>query len=261
MKNYFEFTKDAAGIKYCYSRKPIIDEREIHPYHEILYYLDGGATFICEGFTKKLSPNTLILIPRDTYHFFRLDHPEKFERLKISFNNIAGFEELLHRELSCIRIFDILNEKTLSISNAICENLPQIEVSEKNQAFLHGSLLLLLSSIEADDCKAQEKERDRLIGKTLTHIENNISKDLSTEAVARIVGVSSSTLSHTFKREMGISLHKYVTQKRVALAMRLISAGNNPTKIYTECGFNDYSSFYKAFVKLNGQPPSQRDGC
>ncbi|MBQ2742579.1 MAG: AraC family transcriptional regulator [Oscillospiraceae bacterium] len=32
---------------------------------------------------------------------------------------------------------------------------------------------------------------------------------------------------------------------------------NPPTKIYLDCGYRDYASFYRAFVKMFGYPPSQ----
>ncbi len=256
MNTYFEHKKSARGADLCYSRKPVIDEREIHPYHEILYYLDGGAMFICDGFTKPLSPHTLILIPKGCYHFLKLKAPSDFERLKISFNSIEGFEELSHRHFSSIRIFENPDENTLALLDGLCKNLPQSGDRIRDLAFTEGSLLLLLASLESDDFVLEEDQRNRLTAEALRYIERNLTADLSSETMSRALGVSSSTLSHTFKAEMGISLHKYVTQKRIAYANRLISDGNSPTKIYSECGYGDYSSFYKAYVRFLGHPPS-----
>lgn len=259
MKPYFDFQKVALGAKYCYTRKPVIDEREIHTYHEILYYIDGGATFICDGYSKKLAPNTLILIPKESYHFFRLDDPKSFERMKISFSSLDGFEELLRRNFSSIRIFSELGDAQKSLLDALCRNLTESNDKAKDRAIVTGSLLLLLSSLDTGEDNSPTNERDSLATDMLEFIGKNLSSRLDTASVARALGVSPSTVSHTFKAEMGISLHKYVTQKRIALATSMILDGKSPTKIYADCGFGDYSSFYKAYVRLTGRPPSSKD--
>ena len=259
METNFEFTKTAAAVNFSYSRKEAIDEREIHPYHEILYYIDGGATFICDKFTQKLRPHSLLLIPKDTYHFFRLEAPERFERLKISFQELQGFEELIDQEFSTARLFDELDEKTLSSLRDICREVKRDGGGVKGAAGIFGALLILLSDIDIFNGRRYAEKRDSIISEALIYLKGHPSADLSAEAVARAIGVSVSTLSHSFKREMGISLHKYVTQTRLALAEKLLSLGKNPTKIYAECGFGDYSSFYKAYVRYFGRSPSSRE--
>ena len=260
MKPYFDFTKTALGAKYCYTRKPVIDEREIHTYHEILYYIDGNATFICDGYSKKLAPNTLILIPKESYHFFKLDEPKNFERLKISFSSLDGFEELLRRSFSSIRVFSELRDTQKSLLDSLCRNLSESTDKVKDRATVTGSLLLLLSSLDTGDDEHPANERGRLAADILEYVGKNVASPLDTATVARALGVSPSTVSHTFKSEMGISLHKYVTQKRIALATSMLTDGNSPTKIYSDCGFSDYSSFYKAYVRIMGRSPSSKDG-
>lgn len=258
MDKYFEFKKEFRGIKFCYSRKPVIDEREIHTYHEILFYLDGKTTFICDGFTKSLSPGSLIIIPRESYHFFKLENHTNFERLKISFNSLEEFDELLRRDLGSVRIIEDTDGTHGALLSSVCENLKKGNDNARDGAFLYGSLLLLLSSLDTDSVVEEESSRHRLISVVLDYISKSLTSPLNTEYIARHVGVSPSTLSHTFKHEMGISLHKYVTQKRIALAARLLESGQSPTKIYAECGFGDYSSFYKAYINQTGRPPSGR---
>ena len=260
MDTYFEYKKTLKSVSFCYARKPVIDEREIHPYHEILYYLGGDATFICDAFSKKLSPHTLLLIPRESYHFFKLDDPKGFERLKISFTSLDGFDELLLHSFSSVQIFEKLDKNTEGLLHKLCEELKNNKKSSsREQAIAYGSLLILLSSLESSGPEENESDRSRMVSETIRHIEKNISGDLDTASISSALRVSSSTLSHVFTKEMGISLHKYVIQKRIAFAERLLSEGNNPTKIYEDCGFSDYSSFYKAYFKLTGHAPSHKE--
>ena len=265
MDTYFEYKHRFRGVQFCYTKKPGIDEREIHTYHEILYYLDGDATLICKDFTQPLRPDTLILIPKDSYHFFRSDSPARFERLKISFNEIEGFEDLISREMGEIRILDHPDEVILSLLRKVCHGLREGDKDTQLSALLMGTLLLLLSSSHAGEhtehIRRVKLERSRLISEVIDYVDGDPAGAVSTASIATAVNVSPSTLSHNFKEEMGISLHRYVSEKRMSLAKRLIEEGHHPTKIFSECGYGDYSSFYKAFVKRYGRPPSaEEDG-
>ena len=46
-------------------------------------------------------------------------------------------------------------------------------------------------------------------------------------------------------------------QKRLIYAQKLIVKGQKPSKTYSDSGFSDYSSFYKAYLKFFGYPPSE----
>lgn len=52
-----------------------------------------------------------------------------------------------------------------------------------------------------------------------------------------------------FKEDTKMTLHNYIFQKRLLYARDLIQNGTPITKASIECGFNDYSSFLRAFRK------------
>ena len=54
---------------------------------------------------------------------------------------------------------------------------------------------------------------------------------------------------------MGITPHSYITQRRLALAKRMLFDGMSPTEVYRRCGYADYSSFYRAFREHYGFSP------
>ena len=257
MSTYFEYKHKILSSAFQYTRKQTVDEREIHTYHEILYYIDGEATILCESFSKKLTPNSIILIPKGCYHFLKCEKPENFERLKISFTHIEGFEKIAESTMRSIRVLEKPDSDILALLKSVCKRLKRSD-GENQSAFLFGALMILLSSLDENSKLTPNDTRDTLITATIEYIEANLSSPLNTDTVAEAMKVSPSTLSHTFKREIGIPLHKYVTQKRMILAKRLIDGDCQPTKIYADCGFGDYSSFYKAFVSYFGHSPSSK---
>ena len=52
-----------------------------------------------------------------------------------------------------------------------------------------------------------------------------------------------------FKDNTGMTLHNYILQKRLLYARDLIQKGTPIIKASMDCGFNDYSSFLRAFKK------------
>jgi AraC-like DNA-binding protein len=235
----------------------------MHPYHEILYYIDGDATFICEAFRKKLTPKTLLIIPREHFHYFQIDSPQRFERLKISFLGIDGFDSLITPLIGGVKLYDSLDGICNSVLTELCDSLLNGDDDDRTRAMAIGTLLILLSrldgynyNVSSNVDNAVDSYTEDMILRILGYIDANLTSDISTECVAKQMNISPSTLSHIFKKHLGVSLHQFVIQKRLITAQRLISDGQNPTTVYIDCGYGDYSSFYKAYVKMFGSPPS-----
>ncbi len=260
MNSIFEKTLTYNQISFCYSKGPEIREREIHPYHEILYYIDGDATFLSESFQKKLKSGTLIVIPKESYHFFRLKAPERFTRLKISFPD--GLDTLAPATAVTdeIRVIENVDATLIYVLNQMCSELGGDKAGENSAFLTYASFLMLMAQINLQSEKKSEvryRESAHLATRILEYINENLDGDVSIRAIAAAVNTSESTLTHCFKHELGISLHKYIIEKRLIYAKRLIADGDNPSKIYVRCGYGDYSSFYKAYKKMFGVAPSE----
>ena len=59
------------------------------------------------------------------------------------------------------------------------------------------------------------------------------------------------------KDNLGLSIHQYITKKRLALCQEAIRTKMNINEIYQTYGFGDYSSFYRAFKKEYGISPKE----
>ena len=73
------------------------------------------------------------------------------------------------------------------------------------------------------------------------------------------MNVSPSTLTHSFKKDMNISVYRYILKKRLVLAQQKILSGEPAQKAALDCGFNDYSGFYKQYKKTFGIAPSRQE--
>ena len=95
------------------------------------------------------------------------------------------------------------------------------------------------------------------MAEVIHYIDLNIESPLTLQELSAIACVSPSYFSSLFKKYNGISLFQYITQKRVEHAVSLITTTNlSLTEISSMCGFNNSTSFNKAFQRVMGDSPS-----
>lgn len=89
-------------------------------------------------------------------------------------------------------------------------------------------------------------------------IEADLAGDLSLSRLARIAGVSASHFRVLFKRSMGVPVHEYVIQRRVARARALLQAGRlSASAIAFEVGFAHQSHLARCMRRVLGVTPSE----
>ena len=69
--------------------------------------------------------------------------------------------------------------------------------------------------------------------------------------------LSQSYLSNKFSEYMKVSVIQYVRIKKIVAAHRCIVFGERPTKVAKDFGFSDYSTFYRANMKVIGRSPQE----
>jgi AraC-like DNA-binding protein len=86
-------------------------------------------------------------------------------------------------------------------------------------------------------------------------IDDDPSAPLSLADLARDSGVSRYRFLRTFARELGLTPHAYIMQRRLSRARRLILAGRPLIDIASACGFFDQSHLNRCFVRQFGVTP------
>ena len=121
------------------------------------------------------------------------------------------------------------------------------------------TLLLLaeLNLYDSGQVKAGSVQTPNAVSHIIDYISGHLSEDLTIDALAKKIGYSPSGITHCFKKELGVSVHRYITMRRMILAEKLIKSGEKIINVPSACGYRDYSSFYKAYTKYYGHPPSE----
>ncbi len=86
----------------------------------------------------------------------------------------------------------------------------------------------------------------------------DLSADLSLKSLARTLNLNPSYLSNLFKKDTGVTLTEYVTDKRVENAKYLLTSTNLQIQtIAQHCGIYDVNYFTKVFKKITGTAPQE----
>ena len=90
----------------------------------------------------------------------------------------------------------------------------------------------------------------------IEHINANLSASLSVEEIAKNSNISKNTLYRGFKKEFGMTVRDYITQKRMETAEKLLKNTDlSIEEIADKVGFSTSAYFGSVFKKSKGISP------
>ena len=242
-----------------------------HDYYEILYCRTSvGVEYLIGSDRYRLQKGDIILVPPGISH--RPIFPENmigpYERDVLWISN--DFMDNLLRMFPDNAV-DSQNRsvpiRTAGTRWEFLGDLFNLGVQEELEqrpgweAALMGNTLTIFANMKriymersAGTMKAEKPElQDRITA----YVEKHYATHITVDELARQFYVSNSTISHLFKQKMGVSLYRYITQRRLIAAKSLISQKVPLEEISQKVGFSDYSTFYRAFKQEFGISPRQ----
>ena len=241
-----------------------------HQEYEFLILLSEQACFQIEGSYYNMNCGDIALLSRRELHRIEYDTTKPYDRIVVHFNKkillpyIDGGCNLLNafdsRVIGTNNIIDGDVAAHYNIMPIIDRIKEDSEDSRCGREIVINCLFIeLLAEInrahEAMRKSGRFSENDGKILQILEYINKNLSLVLTLESISEQFFMSKYHLAHTFKNATGFSVNHYITYKRVAYAEKLISDGLSAGEACIKSGFNDYSNFYKSFVKQTGYSP------
>jgi len=240
-----------------------------HTFYELLYCLNScGAEYLVGSERYRIQQGDIIFVPPGVSHRPLLPEnmqepymryvlwlsPEFMERYASLFT--YPFTEKQSRA-SMLRTGDTVWDHLGDLFHAGVQESEQ--QADGWEASVIGNTLLLLSQIKratnAQSARPLKAEQPELLDQITTYVEENYAQPITIADLARHFFVSSSTISHLFKRKLGVSLYRYVTQRRLIASKTLIEKGYRLEHVAAQTGFADYSGFYRAFRQEYGISP------
>ena len=232
--------------------------KDVHNEFELLYFLNGNATYIIEDKQYKLKRHDLVIIHPSRYHYIRIDDDSNYERCNLPVPFSALSRELIDR---IPRDLEVINcEHHTRIAEIFQKMDDYIELGTDVFLDLFPGLLkeILYNAIyAAEKSAAPTAHVSPIVSQALAYINEHLYTLESIEEISSALFVTENYFFRAFKKQMKISPKKYITNKRLLAAQKRIIAGERPTEVYLACGFHTYIAFYKRYLDFFGYPPSE----
>lgn len=273
INNKVGYLNDNFKIFHIRDKKDIKFEYHHHDFSKIVILIDGDLTYYIEGKAYILKPWDILFINKNEIHKPVVNPDKYYERIVIWLNPdfMAKYAQGNNDLLKCFEIaiknnYNLLrlNMKSIEIIKNIIQDIQSCDNSnefgsEILKESLFVQLMVLMNRLFLNSDKNRDMEDiqyDKTIEGVLNYINSNLENDLSIDTIASNFFISKYYLMRKFKSQIGSSIHNYIIQKRLILAKSLISEGLTMSNVCSKCGFNDYSSFVRAFKKVYGVSPS-----
>lgn len=118
----------------------------------------------------------------------------------------------------------------------------------------------LMAAAGSADAPAAPGARDRELARRLRAVLDRefANPALDTVAAGAMLGLSRTRMIHVFREVVGTTPHRYLVERRVAHAARLLATGDIPvTDICFDSGFGSVARFQAAFRRAWGVTPSK----
>ena len=241
-----------------------------HDYYEFYLFLEGDLDLEISGHARPLHPGDMVLVPPGVSHHALMhssDRPYRRFVLWVSQEYVArllkespDYVFLMQRAATSSRCYYHFHEAEFSsIQSRLIRLLEEFHSNRygRNAAvyLALNDLLLYMNRIIYEREHPVVSGSGDLMQEITLFIDEHLTEDLSLDVLANHVCLSKYYIAHYFKDSLGISIHQYITKKRLQSCSEAIAAGSDITRTFDEYGFRDYSSFYRMFRKEYGMSP------
>ncbi len=256
MKPYFYAQKS-------YTKEPDVEKFAAHTHggYEIFCFLSGDAKYYVEGNIYNLNEGDILLIKKAETHSLLINTSIPYERYVVVF----GPECLLGDYAKSL--IQVIDQKPLGKYNKIyfkdkehilylLEQVCSVTSFEEKQIYLTVLLNEICKNLYLNKSEELNIVKDIEI---IEYINQNLMKISGIEEICGKFFISAAQLSRKFKAMTGSTVWNYIVTKRLLIAKELLSQGVMPHTVSEICGYEEYSSFYRAYKLHFGSSP--KDDC
>jgi AraC-like DNA-binding protein len=238
-------------------------ERHCHTGYELIFVTKGSGRYVVDSGSYPLKANTLFLFRPGEYHCVEVARKAPYERYVIHFAPEAVSEEVrpLLRELDLKAGGGSFTDRgqVPLVANAIFSLLGAVKQMPPAEGELLARLVLSEILVVLSVTVPRRAEENEPLGKRAQrYIDEHLTEKIVLEDVARHFFVSKYYVCRAFRAHTGMSVLQYITERRVYLARQRIEQGQTAVSAAMEAGFGDYSSFYRAHLRVLGAPPTAK---
>ena len=243
-----------------------------HEFCKLLLLVSGKGNYVVEGQRYRLQPGDAVLIGSRCVHRPELEDGSVYERIIMyispEFLAKASTEDCDLMEIFSGKWGPILRMKESRRRKvfAMAEELEEVlSTASYGREILSSSALLRLlvelgRRLQQTDSQKPEPvmPKNPRVLEIMRYMEEHLAEDLNVDLLAETFYISKYHMMRLFHREVGTTIHTYLSQRRLLHARELIAKGTRATEACYRSGFRSYSSFTRAYSKYFGTTPTGR---
>lgn len=234
-----------------------------HDFYEIYFFLSGNVQYNVESRSYLMTPGDVLLIsPMELHQPMFGESHGAYERIVLWIDK-TFLESLCVSGEDLTRCFDtaapghtnLLRPEGLArqyfqfqLEQLMAEMVTEDPYRKTCALTYLVQVLIGLNRLARKSSRVEEvKTSDHAVYSVLSYINDHFSEDLTLDRLANKFFISKYHLSREFQRMVGTSVHRYIIQKRLVMAKQMLGRGMSSSDVYQQCGFGDYSNFFRAF--------------
>lgn len=270
----FRYADDELNVHHSLDAVPAPDKFILHAHRtcELYYFLSGNGHYTVEGNDYELVPGCLLVMRGGETHTPHIRTNAPYERISINFSPSAL--PLLSHEIDDLFINRPLGKSNMYVpekdaARFLAECMSRIcrESTDKNaRAQILSNLIPVIrelynikNEISGDEenirIEAPVDGSSDLVAQIIEYINENLTTIKGLEVLEQEFFFSRSYINRIFKESTGSSVWDYIVLKRLLLSRTLLQEGKQANIVASQCGFCDYSSFYRQFKQRFGVSP------
>ncbi len=264
------YIDDAMSMHHSLDKVPDMSgvPMHVHDSCEIFHFISGNGYYTVEGNNYKLEPGSIMLMRNSEAHKLHIETDTPYERFVVHFSPESIFGEKSD-------VYEFIHSRPLGVGNkltcsgaslayiTLCFDRMSRAISsgasrEEIHSFFRPVLYELMRTNQStpDEAPEANSAAESLVSEIILYINNNLTELKGMEFIEQNFYFSRSYLNRIFKKATGSTIWDYVIVKRLMKARNLILSGKPALAASMECGFADYSSFYRQYKKKFGVSPS-----
>lgn len=248
----------------------------IHEYYQAFYVISGTMVHHVGEGTAELSAGDVFILPPNLPHyidaecgkvdFYALSFmPSFFHGIQESNKLVADFlhylstaaPETIHQKLT-------LSNEDIIFAEALFKRIQTEFRSGKTgkDAMIKACVTVLLSLFARIYFEEQADSLHPAVNRQavlycIEYIKNHYDENISLSEISRRSAMSKTCFCKLFRAITGTSFKHFVNVCRINKAAELLKEGEKISAVSALCGYDDFSTFYRNFVKIMDTSPAQ----
>lgn len=245
-----------------------------HEFCKLLLLISGQGSYHIDGQHYLLHSGDIVLVGSHSIHKPEMEEARLYERI-ILYVSPDYLQQLSTEDCDLLALFSgkdghVLRpqEQQRRLLFQLAAQLEQDLAQEDfgRELLSSASLTRLLVTLGRNLTRREKTHLSPLMPESrrnyeiMRYLDAHLREDIDIDRLAEHFFVSKYYMMRSFRKETGLTILGYLTQKRLMLARMYMDAGMSATESCYRCGFGSYSSFTRAYRQHCGTTPTGRTG-